>query len=305
MTTLAEHLDRYLAVRRALGYRLEGHSRVLASFVDDLEANGQSSVTVTSALAFASAAATDRRAAAQLSMVRRFAVYLSAFDASTEIPPVNLGPGDGGRSRPYVYSPKEVSALLGAARALRPERWAASVNTLIGLMAATGIRSGEAYRLDRDQVDLDTGLLAVMHSKFGKSRQLPLHPTTVAALRRYAALRDRSVEPTQPAFFVTASGTRITPATAGRTFRRLLAATSIAAPPGRRAPRLYDLRHRFAVVTLLDWHRDGVDVQRQLPALSAYLGHLSPANTYWYLEAVPELMAVVAERLARCWEGQP
>jgi integrase/recombinase XerD len=305
MTTLGEHLDRYLAVRRALGYRLTEHGRVLRSFVTWLEAEGHSAVTVSAALAWVGSATTDGQAARQLSMVRRFAVYLSAFDAATEVPPAKLGPAGPARSRPYLYSADEVTTLLGAARALRPELWASSVATLIGLMAATGIRSGEAYRLDRAHVDLEAGQLAVMHAKFGKSRQLPLHPTTVASLGRYAAVRDRSVEPTETAMFVNPTGRRITPARAETTFRALLAASAIAAPPGRRAPRLYDFRHRFAVDTLLDWHRDGVDVQRRLPMLSAYLGHLRPANTYWYLEATPELMAVVAGRLARSYEERP
>ena len=176
MTALAEQLERYLALRRALGFQLTEHGRVLGAFVADLERKGDTSVTVAAALAWASSAATDNQAARRLSMLRRFAVYLSAFDPATEVPPINLGPAGPTRSRPYLYSAGEIGALLEAAAALRPERWAASVATLVGLMSATGIRPGEALRLERGHVDLDAGQLAVMHSKFGKSRQLPPPP---------------------------------------------------------------------------------------------------------------------------------
>lgn len=305
MSALADHLERYLAVRRGLGYQLSEHGRVLGTFVTYAEATDQHHVTVSAALAWACRATSDDQVSRRLSMLRRFAVYLSAFDPATEIPPTNLGPPARGRSRPYLYSAEEVAALMGAARALRPELWGASLATLIGLMAATGIRSGEAYRLDRANLDVDAGQLAVMHTKFGKSRLLPLHPTTAAALARYLHVRDGAGEACEPALFVTEAGRRISASRATYTFRRLLVTASIAAPAGRRRPRLYDLRHTFAVDTLLGWHRDGVDVQRQLPVLSAYLGHQKPADTYWYLEATPELMAVVADRLANSWESRP
>lgn len=166
------------------------------------------------------------------------------------------------------------------------------------------MRPGEAYRLDCDQVDLVAGELAVTSSKFAKSRVLPLHPTTVEALRDYRARRDLVARPGEVAMFLSRAGRRrVASAQAAATFRSLLVATAIEAPPGRRPPRLYDLRHSFAVHTLIDWHQAGVDVQARLPVLSAYLGHLVPANTYWYLEAAPELMAVVAGRLAASWEA--
>jgi integrase/recombinase XerD len=178
--------------------------------------------------------------------------------------------------------------------------------TFLGLLAATGIRPGEAYRLNRSHVDLEAGELAVLNSKFDKSRVLPLHRTTVAALRRYARWRDGVVLADEPAFFLDPwAEARIGSRETSAAFRDLLAELAIAAPAGRRAPRLYDLRHSFAVQTLIDWHRAGIDVQRRLPVLSAYLGHLVPANTYWYLEAAPELLALVARRVAPSFEEQP
>ena len=304
MSVLSAHVDRYLAVRRAVGYSLTGHERLLAGFVDHLETVGAQTVTVSEALAWANTAATPSQVARRLTVVRGFARYLHVVDATAEVPPANLGPRPAPRPRTHLYSPAETAALLQAARALRPELWAASFATLIGLLAATGLRPGEAYRLDRSHVDLATGQLAIIGSKAGRSRQIPLHPTTVAALRDYVQLRDQTVA-THTAIFVAATGVPLQARPAAATFRRLRTAASITAAPGERPARLYDFRHSFAVNTLLDWHRGDVDVQRQLPTLSAYLGHLRPAHTYWYLHATPELFAVVADRLADSWEAQP
>jgi integrase len=176
--------------------------------------------------------------------------------------------------------------------------------TLIGLLVSMGLRPGEAYRLRRDDVDLERGELAVLNSKFGKSRLLPLHPSSVEALGCYAARRDKAAERGEGAFLIGRSGRRIAHDQAGESFRSLLATADIVAPAGRRAPRLYDLRHGFAVQTLIDWHTAGVDVQRQLPLLSAFLGHLVPANTFWYLEAAPELLAIVAARVGAMLEAE-
>lgn len=304
MTVLSAHVDRYLAVRRAVGYSLTTHERLLTSFVDHLEGHGAETVTTSEALAWANAAATPGQVARRLSVVRGFARYLHVFDDVAEIPPANLGPRPLPRPRTHLYSPAEIAALMQAARALRPELWAASFATLIGLLAATGLRPGEAYRLDRSHVDLDTGQLAVIASKAGRSRQIPLHPTTVDALCAYQRLRDQAVT-THTTLFVARTGVALQAGPAAATFRRLRAAASITPTPGERPARLYDFRHSFAVNTLLDWHRRGVDVQRELPVLSAYLGHLRPAHTYWYLHATPELFAVVADRLANTWEPQP
>jgi integrase/recombinase XerD len=304
MSALGEQLDSYLALRRAVGYKLVEHARLLPGFIAELESRDEQVVTLRAATAWAGAATSQAAAARRLSLVRGFASYLSAFDAATEVPPARLLPGGPGRRPPYLYSSSEIGALMTAARGLCPEPWGASMATLIGLLAATGLRPGEAYRLERSDVDLDRGELAVLNSKFGKSRLLPLHPSTVEALRRYSALRDALVDSGEQAFLVSCSGRRIAPGQAAKSFRHLLNACSIVTGPGRRAPRLYDLRHGFAVKTLIDWHRRGLDVQRQLPVLSAYLGHLVPANTYWYLEAAPELLAIVAARVGTYLEDE-
>ena len=304
MTALAAHVDRYLAVRRAVGHSLTNHERLLSSFADHLDTVGAVTVTTAEAMAWANTAATPSQVARRLTVVRGFARYLHVLDPTAEIPPASLGPRPSPRPKTHLYSPGEVTTLMDATRALRPALWAASFRTLIGLLAATGLRPGEAYRLDRSHVDLATGQLAIIGSKAGRSRQIPLHPTTVAALRDYVQLRDQTVA-THTAVFVAATGVPLQARPAAATFRRLRTAASITAVPGERPARLYDFRHSFAVNTLLDWHRGDVDVQRQLPTLSAYLGHLRPAHTYWYLHATPELFAVVADRLAASWEAQP
>lgn len=303
MSPLHAHVDRYLAVRRAVGYTLRDHEPMLAGFVDHLETVGAHTITTTEALAWANTALTANHVARRLTVVRGFARYLHGVDGVAQVPPAGLGPRPNARRPTHLYSPAETAALMQAAQALQPELWAASFSTLIGLLAATGLRPGEAYRLDRSDADLDEGRVTIIESKRGRSRQIPLHPSTVAALATYQHLRDQAVT-THSSMFVARNGGPLESRPAAAEFRRLRDATSITRAPGERPARLYDFRHSFAVNTLLDWHRQGVDVQRQLPVLSAYLGHLRPAHTYWYLHANPELFAVVADRLATSWQAQ-
>ena len=306
MSVLADHLSSYLALRRALGYRLDEVGRQLAGFVAFCDQRDQSTVTVTAALAWASshdasAAQTSRR----LSMVRRFAAYVAAFDDTTQIPPADLVAAAPGRATPYLYSPDEVAALIAAARRLHPRLRGATVATAVGLMAATGLRTGEVIALDRGDVDLSGAALTVRDSKWHKSRHVPIHHSVAAAIDRYRRLRDRTLPSSSDAVLVTMTGARLRNSDLTGPFRQLLADLGIQAPPFRRPPRLYDLRHSFAVSTLIDWHADGVDVQARLPILSTYLGHLNPASTYWYLQAAPELLGVVAQRVARSTGAAP
>jgi integrase/recombinase XerD len=302
MDRLTEHLRRYLSLRRSLGYGLQEAGRLLPQFVRYAESRGETTVRTQSAIAWADGSCSEHQRAARLSIVRGFARYLAAFDSSTEIPPPRLGAGPV-RSAPHIYSEQEIARLMRAAAALCPAPFGASMQALIGLMASTGLRPGEARRLDRGHVDLAGARLTVWHSKSGRSRRLPLHESTVKALGEYTLLRERSYpHPSSEAFFLSRRGARLTSALTSRAFRALRDSAQIATARGRRPARLGDLRHTFAVATLLSWHRAGVDVQRQLPVLSTYMGHLSPYQTYWYLEATPELMALVAERLERSTE---
>lgn len=295
MTALVDHVDRYLRLRRALGYQLRDHEGLLVSFVAFVEERGMTTVTTAAALDWASRASSAGGVGRRLSVVRGFAAYLVAFDDATEVPPERIGPSTFVRRTPYLFSDEEIAALLEAASLeLRPESFGDTMATLIGLLSATGLRPGEAYRLDRGDVDIASRRLVVRDTKWERSRLVPTHDTTAEALSRYASSRHSSAG--EAGFFVGRSGARLTSKVAVHAFRRLCTAAGVAAPAGRRAPRLYDFRHRFAVVTLRDWHRAGLDVEALLPVLSAYLGHLAPANTYWYFEAAPELLAAVADR---------
>lgn len=300
MSALGQRAKEYLALRRGLGYALRQEGRMLASFVGDLDRRGATRVTVDTALTWATApaGASPTWWAKRLSVVRGFARYLQTLDADTEVPPAGLLTRRDDRATPYLYSPAEIAALIGAASCLGHELRAATFTTLVGLMAATGLRTGEAMRLDRDNVALDDGVVTVHRSKHGKSRLVPVHPSTTEALRGYADRRDELCpRPSTPAFFLSGAGTRLNHTNTSTTFAGLRETAGIVTPPGRRPARLYDLRHSFAVATLVAWHEEGVDVQRRLPALSSYLGHDKPSATYWYLEAAPELMALAAARL--------
>jgi integrase/recombinase XerD len=311
MPALREAVDRYLAMRRGLGYKLKIEGRMLGQFVDYCDARGLEHVTVDAALAWATAPAGAATSwwAARLTVIREFARFLAAFDERTEIPPTDLLPRTGNdRIQPYLYSPAEIAAMLAAARNLVHPLRAATFETLIGLMAATGIRTGEATGLDRVDADLDAdlaaGILTIRGSKFGKSRLVPLHSTTVEHLVAYQRRRDQLCpRPATAAFFLSCFGTRLNSVSTHKAFTRVLAGAGItvAADTGTARPRLYDLRHTFAVTTLANWYAAGADVGHLLPALSTYLGHISPATTYWYLHACPQLMTEAVKRLEASW----
>jgi integrase/recombinase XerD len=238
-------------------------------------------------------------------MTRPFARHLQALDPATEVAPQDVLSRRYRRSPPYLYSPAEVAALMSAADGLAPAMRAATWRTLIGLLAVTGMRQGQACRLLRDDVDLDAETLVIADSKFGKSRLVFLHPTGAAALRAYEQARDRAFpQPQTATFLVNSRGEPLDGHNIQHTFAVLVAAAGIQTPPGRRAARLHDLRHAFTVATMLDWYRDGGDVPARLPLLSTWLGHVDPKSTYWYLQAVPELLALAASRLEQQAQGQ-
>jgi integrase/recombinase XerD len=307
MNGMRQAAEEYLGMRRVLGFKLSTQGRLLLSFVDYCEHRGVT--TITTEVAVSWARSTVRSAdplwwARRLMVVRIFARHLQALDPSTQVPPTDVLPHSYRRITPYLYSPEQITGLMRAAGALRPPLRAATHASVIGLLAVTGLRIGEACRLDHDDVDLDAAVLTVRDSKFGKSRQVLVHASVVDALGDYAARRDqlRPAARESAAFFVSSRGTRLDAHNVSHTFAVLLDAAGIAAPPGARRPRLHDLRHSFAAATLLDWYRAGVDVQARLPLLSTYLGHVDPKSTYWYLQATPELLALAAARLEHTLE---
>jgi integrase/recombinase XerD len=301
MSDLRRSLDEYLTLRRALGYRLQDSARVLTGFVAYANQIGARTVTTDLAVTWARLPSTGSPIwwAHRLSMVRGFARYLQTIDLATEIPPTDLLPSHNYRPpMPYLYSDTAITALMAAARALAPPLRAVTFETLIGLLAVTGLRVGEAMRLDRDDVDWTNGLLTVHDSKFGRSREVLCHRSTLETLRIYSVRREQLCpRPTSPSFFVSTRGTRLLHGTIYPTFHQLVRQVGLEQRSSSRRPRVHDFRHTFAVKTLLRWYRDGGDVEARLPLLSTYLGHVNPAATYWYLSAAPELMALATERL--------
>jgi integrase len=299
MTGIRQAIDDYLAVRRALGYKLDDHEWLLADFASFLEEAGAGTVTSGLALAWATLPQDTLPSwhAARLRVVRGFARHLQALDPATEIPPADLLACRNRRAVPYLYSQDDIAALIAATAALRPALHAATHNTLIGLLAVTGMRLGEAIRLDRADLDAAGGILTIRDSKFAKSRQIPLHPSALGVLADYRQLRDQHFpSPGTPALLVSTAGTRLISQGIHYVFARLVRQAGLQPRSMECRPRLHDFRHSLAVNTLLDWYRQGLDVQAGLPVLSTFLGHSKPANTYWYLSAVPELLALAAER---------
>lgn len=302
MSALAQSLEDYLALRRGLGYKLDSVAGMLRGFVSFAESARATTVTTELALGWACQPSdvSPIWLTHRLSAVRGFATYLRALDPTTEVPPADLLSAPGYRpTPPYLFSDADVVALLGSARRLSPPLRAATFETLIGLLAVTGMRIGEAMRLDRDDIDWTEGLLIVRSSKFGRTRELVCHPTTLAALKAYDSRRDELCpRPASPSFFVSAMGRRLSHHSVYPSFRQVLVAAGLDRAAHGRAPRVHDLRHAFAVRTLVSWYRDGGDVQARLPLLSTYMGHIQPASTFWYLSASSELMALAAQRLA-------
>ncbi len=308
MTNLRSALEKYLSMRKGLGYKYEHQTRRLGDFVAFMEKRKAKTITTKLTMEWATLPP-DRHAswAIRMADVRGFARHIANFDPGTEVPPVGILPG-WKRAKPYVYSDAEIDALLAAALALPPEdglrRW--TYHTLFGLIAVTGMRISEAMGLGREDVDLDGGVLTVRLTKFGKSRLVPLHPTTCSALRSYAERRDAHLGPhSSPTFFVTEQGRRLLHQYVHRVFWRLSREIGLRRPGDRCGPRVHDFRHRFAIRTLLEWYREGKNVEQQLPTLSTYLGHACVRDTYWYLSACPELMEEAARRLDRRWEATP
>lgn len=302
MTTLKKALKEYLFLRRSLGFKLERVGSLLHGFVDFLEKEKASYITTKLALKWAtqSVDVQPARWAVRLGTVRLFAKYQSAADPQTEIPPDGLLPYRYRRKQPYIYTDDEILKLLSAAQNLQSQLGLLShtMSILLGLLVVTGMRISEAINLDRKDVDLGQGILTVRQTKFNKSRLLPVHTSTRDKLCEYARIRDRICPRSKsPSFFVSERGTRLKDETVRRWFVILSHQIGLRNTGDTHGPCLHDMRHRFAISTLLGWYRQGVDAGKNMVALKTYLGHGRITNTYWYISANPELLRLAALRL--------
>jgi integrase len=305
LSPLAGHLDDYLRLRRGLGAQLGRHGEILPHFVAFLDAKAAPNVTVELAAAWASQPEGLKPITVdfRIGVVRGFARYLHAIDPAHEIPPAGLLAAPRRRPAPYIYTPEEIAEVLEAAGRLKSPLRATTYRTLLGLLASTGMRCGEAFALTRSDVDLVEGLVTVRRAKFDRMRLVPLHRSVTAELDAYATTRDRLCPaPSCDRFFVSVTGRPLRRGEAEAIFRDIT--TTVGLRTNSVQPRIHDLRHTLAVRTLIDGHRNGQDISSLLPVLSTYLGHVQPANTYWYLSAVPELMQLAAARLERHQAGR-
>jgi integrase/recombinase XerD len=308
MKTLKEAIRDYLALRRDLGFKLKKHSRLLEEFASFLEQAGAPRITSSLVLQWATQPQHIKPAewAARLSVVRGFARYRSATDPGTEIPPEGLLPYRPNRAKPFLYTDEQIHQLLDAAQNMHTthslQPW--TYHCLFGLLAVTGLRISEALNLWSTDVDWSEGILTIRDSKFGKSRLIPLHTSTLKVLSDYGSRRDRlfAVRKT-PYFFCSRYDGRLDEGQVRRVFYMISRQIGIRGVAASHGPRLHDFRHRFAVQTLLRWHHNGEDVRRRLPVLSTYLGHGHVTDTYWYVTGTPELMAAVGQQLEKRWEG--
>lgn len=302
MNALDRHLEEYLELRRHLGFKLYDTGFELRNFVRFAQEEKAYYITTKLAIRWATqpTGCQPARWGARLGMLRRFARYLSAVDPRTEIPPDGLLPCRYHRKTPYLYSDKQVLELLKAAQQMPSPKGlrAATYSTLFGLLAVTGMRLGEAIGLDRQDIDLDQGLIKVRQAKFNKSRWVPIHPTTRNKLQQYQSLRNRLCpHPKSPSFLLSERGTRLTGYIVRHWFIRLSRQIGLRQPTDHHGPRIHDLRHRFIIGTLRRWYQTERDIEACLPRLAAYVGHGHVNDTYWYISATPELLQLATERL--------
>jgi len=303
MSTLRESVESYLLTRRAMGFKVEGLAKLLISFAKYCQEQGIDQVRTDIAVQWATSQikvpVNDALFARRMDAVRIFAKHQQALDPATQIPPDGICNRRYQPREPNVFTPAQISALQTATDTLSPQFRALTWRNLIGLLAVTGMRPGEACRLSIEDIDLARGLIQILETKFSKSRLVILHPTATQELNHYLQVRAAwaaTITADCPRVFLNTRGTAMAPGRLSTIFNRLAAAAGITTARGHRPPRLHDLRHTFAVTTLLEWYQAGEEVQARLPLLSTWLGHADPASTYWYLHAVPELLEHAGRR---------
>lgn len=300
MSALSDQAEKYLRLRRGMGYSLDQQGKMLMQFIAYLDAHDADHITVSAAVRWARqpVGCSPSWWSARLSVVRTFARYVHVLDCGNQVPPDRLFRDSGHRAVPYVYSGDDIAALIAEAGRLQPAFRAATYQCFIGLLAVTGLRRAEAIGLDDVDLDAVANVVTIRSSKFGKVRQIPVHPTVMTALRDYQAVRDAEFpDRTGRSVFLSTRATRLIGDNISHVFAGLVRAVNLDAKGQTRPPRLHDLRHAFTVNTMIGWYRTGANVDVMLPLLSTYLGHTTPASTYWYLTGTAELLALVADKV--------
>jgi integrase/recombinase XerD len=309
MKTLAQHLKDYLTLRRSLGFKLRQTDCLLRQFVRFAGEQKASHLTTQLAVRWATQPANvlPITLAGRYQIIRHFALYLCNLDPRTEIPPAGLLTHRKCRKPPYFYTDQQVVDLVRVARKLPSAKGlkGPTLSTLVGLVAVTGMRIGEAIALDRQHVDLRQGLLTIHQAKKERVRLIPIQTSTSMMLRRFERLRNRVCpHPRSSNFFISETGDRVSDTGVRIWFARVSQQIGLRGPTDRRGPRIHDLRHRFAIKAMLHWYRTGKDVEAHLPELATYLGHQHVNDTYWYLSATPELLQAATRRWQRGRGGQ-
>ena len=302
MNELRTAAETYLKIRRSLGFKMKREEKLLYQFINFLERQGFVYITTSTALSWAMQPRDCHPGnwRNRFLIVRRFAKYIHALDPRTEIPPSDVLRDRYQRRTPHIYTEEEILRLIKAAKGTRAPKglWGWTFSTVFGLLAVTGMRISEAVNLNREDVDLNEGILTIRETKFRKSRLVPIHSSTTKMLQRYSRSRDKIFpELRSGSFFVTEWGKRLRAKKVGEKFLALARKIDLRGPKGTPGPHLHDLRHTFAANTMLKWYRLGVDVDAHMSELSTYLGHLNTAETYWYVSAVPELLFLAARKL--------
>jgi integrase len=302
MSVIRKAVDEYLALRRSLGFKLCSHQYVLHDFVSYFEKKRLPYITNREVLHWAklSENASPRYWASRITKVRGFAQHWSATDTRTEIPPLGMIPYHYVRSAPYIYKDEQIVQLIKASKHLQSKtglrQW--TYSTLFGLIAVAGLRISEAVNLKGEDVDLTQGVITIRQTKFGKTRLVPVHSSTQRALQKYVRHRESILsKPKTDNFFVSEKGTRLTGCAVRWIFISLSRQIGLRGKCDGHGPRIHDLRHTLAVKLLMNWYRAGLNVEQQMPKLSAYLGHAHITDTYWYLSATPELLRLASNRL--------
>lgn len=310
--SLSLELQRYLNMRRNLGYDLSTSERVLKRFVSFLEDRNETHIRLElflewkASFGYANQSTWSRR----LGMIRLFASWLHSLDPWHQVPPSSLIPGRYQRKQPYIYTDDQVRGIMLASAGLASPNGFRAITypAFIGLVSVTGLRISEAIALNDAHVDLDSGIIMVYNGKNGKDRLLPVSASTKAGLKMYAAKRDRLLGYSPEPFFVSDMGMRLTDCSVRYNFATACQDIGLRAEQrfhkNGTGPRIHDLRHTFAVKVLMNWYRQGKDIDQEMLKLVNYLGHQKVAHTYWYMEAIPELMALASQRVQDYIKGE-